>query len=168
MIHTRVRPEAEAIQPSEEVAVPKGRLVFDPEDCRACKVCEVACSIYKEGRARPALARMNITYDEFQLTDPISATLCFQCETPDCMYACPVDAISRDEGTGAVVIDTGECIGCMQCRQACPWDIPKYHCEREIAIKCDLCEDRAEGPACVEACPLSGRALSYEPDCYEE
>ena len=41
------------------------RIVFDAQWCRTCKVCEVVCSISKEGQARPSLARINIFFDEF-------------------------------------------------------------------------------------------------------
>jgi Fe-S-cluster-containing dehydrogenase component len=70
--------------------------------------------------------------------------------------------MSRDERTGAVLVREKRCIGCMLCRDACPWDVPKRHPERRLALKCDLCVDRAEGPLCVEMCPLSGKALRYE------
>lgn len=145
---------------------PRRPLVFSPDWCRACRACEVACSIAKEGEARPALARMNLHYDEFEPVAPITATLCFQCEDAACLEDCPVEAISRDGRSGALVIDEGECTGCMACEAACPWGVPKYHPEKGVAIKCDLCQGRAEGPACVEACPLAGRALKFEPDYY--
>ncbi|MEA3407314.1 MAG: 4Fe-4S dicluster domain-containing protein [Chloroflexota bacterium] len=112
------------------------------------------------------MARINIHFDEFKETDPISATICSQCEEAPCIEACPLDAMSRDARTGAVIIDEELCVGCMQCRDACPWDIPKRHPHKRLAIKCDLCNEREEGPLCVEVCPLSGKALRYEPDYY--
>ena len=60
------------------------------------------------------------------------------------------------------MIDQGMCVGCMECREACPWQVPKLHPERGVAIKCDLCNEIEEGPACVEACPLPGQALRYD------
>jgi len=138
-----------------------GRIVFDPTQCRACKLCETVCAIAHEGAARPALARINIDFDAFAATDPISGTVCAQCADARCLAACPVGAMSRDERTGAVVVDSTLCVGCMACRRACPWAVPKKHPELGIAIKCDLCGDREGGPVCVEMCPLSGRALRY-------
>lgn len=140
----------------------KARVVFDPAWCRTCRVCEVMCSIGKAGAAQPALARINVFFDEFQEEDPISASICFQCADAACMEVCPKDAMSRDERTGAVLIDKKRCIGCMLCQKACPWDVPKRHPECKVAIKCDLCIDRTNGPLCVEMCPLSGKALRYE------
>jgi Fe-S-cluster-containing hydrogenase component 2 len=73
------------------------------------------------------------------------------------------------------------CIGCKMCVMACPFGcvLPEsepmpsvnYMFEEPVdrfiatatgakctAVKCDLCEGRAAGPACVEACP--NKALS--------
>ena len=78
------------------------------------------------------------------------------------MEACPVGAIARDNVTGAVLIDDDICVGCMACQRACPWDVPKRHPEQRIALKCDMCNGRENGPICVEMCPLSGKALRIE------
>lgn len=141
----------------------RGPLEFHSENCRACRMCEVICSVVKEGQAVPSLARINVFFDEFEPETPISAALCYQCDDAACMSACPVEAIYRDEATGTVIIREQECVGCMQCREACPWGIPKRHPERGVALKCDLCAGRAGGPACVEFCPLAGKALIYTP-----
>ena len=137
-----------------------GRIAFDPHACRTCRVCETACSIAHEGVASPALARINIFFDEFSLQEPIRGVICYQCLDAPCMEICPVEALYRDELSGAVCIDADKCIGCMQCRKACPWDVPKRHPEKRLALKCDLCADRSEGPACLQICPLVGKALT--------
>ena len=154
-------------------------IAFDARWCRACRVCETVCAIAHEGAARPALARIQVTFDEFASDLPapveepaaarafLSATVCLQCAGAPCIPACPTRALSRDPGTGAVVVDTDPgseraCIGCMLCRKACPWDVPRRHPERRVALKCDLCAGRAGGPVCVEMCPLSGKALRVE------
>jgi len=33
--------------------------------------------------------------------------------------------------------------------------------EKKAAIKCDLCVDRPDGPACVDACPTKALSLRY-------
>jgi Fe-S-cluster-containing dehydrogenase component len=154
-------------------------IAFDAQWCRTCRVCETACAIHHEGAARPALARIQVTFDEFvaELSAPVeepaaaydfvSATVCLQCADAPCIPACPAGALSRDARTGAVVVDADPdseraCIGCMLCRKACPWDVPRRHPERRVAIKCDLCAGREGGPVCVEMCPLSGKALRVE------
>jgi carbon-monoxide dehydrogenase iron sulfur subunit len=156
-------------------------IAFDAAWCRTCRVCETMCALYHEGAARPALARIHVTFDEFpapgSLTVPVkeptaarqfvSATVCLQCADAPCIAACPTGALARETRTGAVLVDTDPgsptaCIGCMRCRQACPWDVPQRHPERKVALKCDLCAGRAGGPLCVEMCPLSGKALRVE------
>jgi Fe-S-cluster-containing hydrogenase component 2 len=135
-------------------------VVFDATMCRTCRVCELACSIAHEGEARPSLARIAILFDEFAVADPISAILCQQCQDAPCVTACPEGAM-RYAASGAVVVETTLCTGCMRCRRACPWHVPKLHRERKVAIKCDLCEGIEGGPRCVAICPLSGKALRY-------
>ncbi len=144
----------------------KGRVVFDYHFCRTCRVCEAVCSIHKEGQARPAVARIAILFDEFATANPLSATICAQCEEAPCIGACRVGAMTRHPDTGAVLISDDKCTGCMLCRKACPWQIPQRHPDRRKALKCDLCYDRAQGPLCVQMCPLSGKALRYEPEYY--
>jgi carbon-monoxide dehydrogenase iron sulfur subunit len=154
-------------------------IAFDARWCRTCRVCETMCAIHHEGAARPALARIRVTFDEFpaQVSAPVeepdaapdylSATVCLQCDDAPCVDACPTRSLSRDARTGAIVVDTDPgseraCIGCMRCRKACPWDVPLQHPELKVAIKCDLCAGREGGPVCVEMCPLSGKALRVE------
>jgi Fe-S-cluster-containing dehydrogenase component len=144
----------------------RGRIRFDPQWCRTCRVCEIACSIAKEGVARPAVAGIAIHFDEFSSDHPVSATLCLQCPDAPCIAACPVGAMVRDSRTGAVRVLEDVCIGCMLCQKACPWGVPQRHPDRRLAVKCDLCSDRADGPQCVAMCPLAGKALIYEPEAY--
>jgi Fe-S-cluster-containing hydrogenase component 2 len=40
--------------------------------------------------------------------------------------------------------------------------------EKKAAIKCDLCTDRAEGPACVAACPTRALSLRYPVEIMRE
>jgi electron transport protein HydN len=151
-------------------------IAFDAQWCRTCRVCETVCAIAHEGAARPALARIRVTFDEFParvscpVEEPtaasqyVSATVCLQCVDAPCVAACPAGALARDARTGAIGVDVEPdsdtaCVGCMRCRTACPWEVPVRHPERGTAIVCDLCADREAGPLCVEMCPLSGRAL---------
>jgi len=138
------------------------RLAFNADACRACRACEMACALTREGAIGPSLARIRVTFDEFAPTTVVSARYCLQCSDAPCMDACPVGAMTRHPRTGAVMIDANLCIGCMRCAKACPWGIPQKHPDRRLAIKCDLCSDLPEGPACVRYCPLAGQALSIE------
>jgi carbon-monoxide dehydrogenase iron sulfur subunit len=152
--------------PSQSLPPAQGRLVFNPQYCRTCRVCEQACAITREGYARPAVARINISFNEFVPPESaVQAQYCFQCKDAPCIAACPNEAMTRELSTG-VIINEDNCSGCMRCRKACTWAVPKLHPERKVATKCDLCYGRAEGPACVRFCPLAGKALSYNPHYY--
>ena len=65
------------------------------------------------------------------------------------MDLCPAQAISRDEKSGAVVIDENLCIGCKMCIMACPIGGPWVDAENFKIMKCDLCEG---DPKCVKYC----------------
>jgi DMSO reductase anchor subunit/ferredoxin len=72
------------------------------------------------------------------------------------MIACPVNAYEKDAVTGIVKHLDDQCFGCQYCTMACPYDVPKYHPEKGIVRKCDMCSSRlstGEAPACVQACP---------------
>jgi len=83
-------------------------------------------------------------------------TACHHCLEPGCLIACPVDAYEKDPVTGIVKHLDDQCFGCQYCTLACPYDVPKYHHDKGIVRKCDLCSDRlaeGEAPACAQACP---------------
>jgi Fe-S-cluster-containing dehydrogenase component len=65
-----------------------------------------------------------------------------------------VGALSKDERTGAIRVDTdpaspSACIGCAACVDACPFGMAALHPETGVAILCDLC---GGDPACVKRC----------------
>ena len=144
------------------VTVAIQRLAFSEDACRACRACEMACALTREGAVSPSLARIRVRFDEFAAASVVAASYCLQCGDAPCMGACPTGAMTRHPRTGAVMIDAELCIGCMRCAKACPWGIPQRHPDQRLAIKCDLCSDRPEGPACVRYCPLAGEALAVE------
>jgi anaerobic dimethyl sulfoxide reductase subunit B (iron-sulfur subunit) len=79
-----------------------------------------------------------------------------------------VDAISKRELDGVVVVDTEVCQGkgnCSLCLDACPFDAPQFGTgENPKMQKCHFCLDRLamnRKPACVDSCPM--RALDAGP-----
>jgi Fe-S-cluster-containing hydrogenase component 2 len=74
--------------------------------------------------------------------------VCTQCENAFCMHSCPVEAISRQADTGAVIVDKDKCISCGDCVEACPDGMIKLDAQ-EKADKCDLC---GGDPLCVRYC----------------
>ena len=76
------------------------------------------------------------------------------------MESCMSGALYRDVETGHVLYKEERCGACFMCVMNCPYGIPKPDVGRTKIIKCDFCNDRAEGPACVAACPK--RAIYVE------
>ena len=124
------------------------------EKCTGCMQCELACSWVQTGMFQPSrsLIRVNV-FDEQASYAPYT---CFQCDEAWCMTACPVNAISVNESTGAKVVGDSNCVGCGLCTIACPFGTVFYNPDTQKAFKCDLCDGN---PACVVACPTG--AIEY-------
>ena len=137
------------------------RIVYDPQVCTGCGLCDLMCSLYHEGEQGQALSRAELVGD--RLTAEFTFNVCQQCPSPNCYDACPLQdkAFCIDEATGVKYINAEECTGCGECIEACPFDPPriKLHSEKSIAFMCDQCRGRAEGPICVENCNFG--ALTY-------
>lgn len=145
-----------------------GVIQVDGQRCLACRECEVACSLQHHGECNPALSAVQIDANDYVPGFP-EIRVCRQCDWPACLYACAAHwedpALTVASGTGARVIDPAKCRGCGDCSRACPLTpehpvIGKMRVEGKVKyLKCDLCFDRPEGPACVAMCP--GGALTY-------
>lgn len=159
----------------------------DPAKCIGCRVCEVACSAAHSDQpgatvgtmTAPVIPRLYLVRTP-EVTVPVQ---CRHCEDAPCANACPVAAITQIQH--AILIDADTCIGCKTCMLACPFGaidlVPVYKDgepvsqsalkvesqaglrdkEWIVANKCDLCHDRAGGPACVEACPEKALTVMY-------
>jgi len=122
-------------------------ILIDPDKCRGCMRCELACSFNKEKSFNNAHSRIRIfAVQEVLAFMPV---VCQHCETPLCTYACPTKAIRKDPATGIVKIDENLCIGCLSCFAACPLSGIFTAPDLKVPIKCDLCDGE---PKCVEAC----------------
>ena len=128
-------------------------LIITPSRCTACRTCELACSFKHAVDGRPGLPRIKA----FMRGEGKNLVLtCFQCDKAACVKVCPVEALSRNEETGAVEVDTGRCIRCGLCAVACPFGHMQSDPLSGIAVKCDLC---GGDPACAAFCPT--RTLEY-------
>lgn len=116
------------------------------EKCSGCRRCEIACSLFHEGRIWPEASRVRI----FMLVPGIEIPhLCFQCEDYLCVEACAFNALSINSKTGAVNVDISKCTACGSCIRACPARIPHMHPSGKYVVICDLCNG---SPKCVETC----------------
>lgn len=126
----------------------KFSLTILKEDCCGCHSCEVACKQEHNLGIGPRLIRV---IEKSPLFIPV---YCRHCAKPPCKDACPVDAISRNNGI--VLINEETCIGCRECVTACPFGAMQFDDSKEKASKCDLCIERIKdghAPACSMICP---------------
>ena len=129
-------------------------LLIDLTTCTRCDNCVQACS--DTHRGVPRFIREGARFGRFSVP-----SACFHCADPVCMVGCPTGAISRPFGTQEVMVNEQTCIGCGNCSQRCPWgnihptpfNSPTLGTTINLAVKCDLCAGRADGPACVQMCP---------------
>lgn len=122
-------------------------ILFDPDKCTGCRRCVLACSLAKEGVFNSEKARIGvISIWEVGIHVPM---FCQQCTKPLCADVCPVGAISRNEETGAMVLDANLCIGCKMCVIVCPLAGCLINPHSGTIIKCDLC---GGDPQCVKYC----------------
>lgn len=129
-----------------------------------CRTCQIACKD-KNGLEIGTIYRRVETYEVGEYPTPMTYQLsrtCNHCEDPECVRVCPVGAMYVDEDDGTVQHDDDKCIGCQSCVKSCPYGVPQYRAELNIAGKCDAClplRKAGEVNACVAACPL--RALEF-------
>ena len=135
--------------------------------CTGCRSCEIACAIeHSESKtllsalfeSPPPRYRIDVQSNPpaGELKLPL---MCRHCREPDCLFACKAGAISKDPVSGEVRINLQKCVGCWMCVMVCPFGVVISDAERAKAVKCDLCQGRIEGPACVQSCPT--KALIY-------
>jgi Fe-S-cluster-containing hydrogenase component 2 len=118
----------------------------DYASCSGCKRCELACSIKHEGWMWPEASRVRVFTPFPGLEVP---HLCAQCTDYPCASSCPVQALSNDSSTKAVLVDRSKCTSCGKCIEACPGKVPYMHPGDNKATICDLC---GGNPECVKVC----------------
>ena len=138
---------------------------FDQTRCIDCYTCAVACKDWYDTPAGPVNWLRVREMEDGKFPDVSVAFLvspCYQCANPPCILACPVEAITKRESDGIVIVDEGKCLGKKECGtlclNACPWDAPQFGPEEDAKMqKCHFCLERLEQgqqAICVEACPV--------------
>ena len=181
-----VAPACASSGPENVLSTDRMGVLVDTTVCIGCRTCEWAC---KKAHALPtlpldtyedksvfdiqrrpddtALTVVNRYADPARpgVTHPVKVQ-CMHCARPACVSACIVGALSKQEN-GAVIWDTGKCIGCRYCMVACPFQIPAFEYHKALQpriMKCDFCFEQRKNsglPACVKICPVE--ALTYGP-----
>ena len=136
----------------------------DKSKCIGCRACEVACSAshsikagYTIGSVDAQIMPRLFFVKKGKDAMPVQ---CHHCEDAPCRRSCASGAIQVIGQK--VIIDEAQCTGCKNCIAACPFgviEILKKPNKPGFAGKCDLCQGRDAGPACIETCPQ--KALRY-------
>jgi Fe-S-cluster-containing hydrogenase component 2 len=127
------------------------------ERCTGCRVCEMICSLEKEGVFNPKKSRIKMFQERAKGLDVPS--VCQLCDPAPCVNICPVDALKKDANGGTIVVDRETCIGekCLKCILECPYGAITWDSLSESLVCCDLC---GGDPECVKFC--EPRALMFE------
>jgi DMSO reductase iron-sulfur subunit len=138
---------------------------LDLNRCTGCSACSIACRT--ENDVGSGLGWRHVySFNQAHLSNAgvfHFSLACNHCAEPACLYGCPANAYTKDEQTGAVLLDHDHCIGCRYCSWVCPYGAPQYNPTTRVMEKCTFCSHRlAENlePACVTACPVD--ALGFE------
>jgi carbon-monoxide dehydrogenase iron sulfur subunit len=151
-------------------------IFVDIERCTACKACEIACavehstskSLFGAVFEQPAPQKRVHVEPAHAYAYPVR---CLHCSDAPCIAACPNGAMSRDAGSGAVVVDVDRCQGCFMCAMVCSFGAISAHPTTRVVVKCDSCTDRLKiglQPACVDACPTHALQFGDEEDLVNE
>ena len=134
----------------------KHRFVVNPDLCTGCRTCELACSFTHAVEGIRGQTRIQPLDGGFK--DLWVPVVCLQCDDAACIKSCLVDALRRNEETGAIELNQEVCVKCMACVAACPFGCAIFDQQHDMIVKCDLC---GGDPACAHFCPT--KALQWLP-----
>jgi len=140
------------------------RIFCEISKCVGCKNCELSCAVEHSKNKTlslsiteklPPMKRRRVQ----MVDDLIISDACHHCEKAPCIAACMSAAMYKDKD-GSTQHDREKCVGCWMCVMVCPFGAIKR--QEKQALKCDLCKDRKEGPACVPSCKTKALVIKEE------
>ena len=138
--------------------------LVDADLCIGCHSCGMACK--NQYRQDPGIVWRELIPLEADIYPHEErawySVACNHCANPPCVTACPVEAISKREEDGIVILDLDICVGVAECIKECPYKAPKYSADLKKASKCHLCHERVDAgllPACVQGCPTGALTM---------
>lgn len=136
------------------------RIMIDASKCENCKSCALACMNSHRTDGGSGVVTLDFSNINTRARNRVAHTpagnlplFCRHCADPKCEASCMSGALCRDEASGHILYDEERCGACFMCVMNCPFGMPEPDHARKAILKCDFCRDRAEGPACVAACP---------------
>lgn len=154
--------DVHAVSNGQQVPLAKAVILVDKTLCSGCRTCEMACANFNAA-GQNSYSHTRILLEKEYLEGNYQPRVCYQCADPQCLKACPENAlhVDRSSGTFARIIDEEKCIGCEACVEACGRHFrpprSRFDPQKEKAFKCHLCFG---DPQCVKLCPFG--ALKME------
>ncbi|MBI2954032.1 MAG: 4Fe-4S binding protein [Chloroflexi bacterium] len=137
-------------------------MTVNPETCTGCHMCVMMCSLSRTGEFNASRARVAVRKRGGTVRKDVPF-ICRQCADAPCAAACPIEAISRDSATSAVLVDHDICNLCEACIAACPYDA--IWLQKDKIVMCDLCGGK---PVCVRYCSYGTLQYPMEEETYDD
>jgi Fe-S-cluster-containing hydrogenase component 2 len=129
-------------------------LIFKPELCDGCRICERTCSQTWFKEENPEKSAIRIV-ELPKGSGRCQAIICSQCG--ECMDICPTIAIRRDK-QGIVRIQKALCVSCLSCVGFCPLEAMRVHADYLVPFKCVACGK------CAKQCPTGALQIQELPN----
>ena len=136
-------------------AVVKVLKVVDRDHCIGCFSCMYACSRILRRHGGTNKSALRIRYYA-GVEGAFSLRVCSRCESPDCVEACPREALFAAKG-GGVRLKPALCDHCGKCVRACGIAALQWNEADKIPIPCIQCGQ------CAKYCPNGVLALIERP-----